>query len=779
MTNLADANSNSTPDPACLAPTNQHTGIQNQAMTAADRALIATILARLEAQTGRQLGHDSSTTPAPSSYGLDFWQAIAMLLDEVSARQRTERTLQRIADLIPSGIAVYDRTHAHTIFANRALAKVDHRRAAEILQMADPADDALIHPEDRPHVLAAFARIAQAADDEVIEREFRERTPAGEYRWLNERTVVFARNEAGQVTQQLAVTTDITARKQVEEALRGSQHFIERLLGVTPSLLYIYDLVEQRNIFVNRSIYTTLGYQLSTTEALRVGFVTSIMHPADLAGYLAYLAGLEQLADGATASFDYRLRHANGAWYWFHSQDAIFQRTASGAVRQIVGTATDITRHKLAEETLRRQAERRALLLAVTRLILESPAAGPALTEALFAQVHEHLDADICFNYRLEEGALRLVASVGVPPAFLAAAQRLELNQAFCGTAAATCTPLMADAERIMSDPKGELVRAMGIRAYACHPLFAGDGQVLGTLSFASTQRDAFTAEELEFLQTICHFVALAWERQQITDALRRLNVELEKRVADRTAALEQSNQELARSNRELEQFNYAAAHDLKSPLRGIQHLVQWIGEDAAAVLSPESQKHLSLLRGRVQRLETLLDDMLAYSRIGRVPYAPEWLDLNALLQEVIAVIAPPAGFTITLPEPLPTLITRRAPLEMILRNLLSNTIKHHHHPQRGQVQVTARLLDNDWVEFSIRDNGPGVPAEFHERIFGMFQTLQPRDQVEGSGVGLALVKKTVESYGGQITIKSTIGQGALFCFTWPVGGRKQKSHHG
>ena len=770
MTKPADADINSTPDPAFLAPTNRHTNPQTQAMTAADNALIATILARLEAQTGRQLGHYSPTTPATAPYGLDFWQAIAALLDEVSARQCTERTLQRIADLIPSGLAVYDRTQAHTIFVNRALEKVYNRSAAEILQMADPANAALIHPEDRPHVLAEFARIAQAADDEVIEREFRERTPSGEYRWLNERTVVFARNEAGQVTQQLAVTTDITARKQVEEALRGSQHFIERLLGVTPSLLYIYDLVEQRNIFVNRSIYTTLGYQLSTDEALRVGFVTSIMHPADLAAYQAYLASLEQLADGATASFDYRLRHANGAWYWFHSQDAIFQRTAHGAVRQIVGTATDITRHKLAEESLRRQAERRALLLAVTRLILESPAAGPALTEALFAQVRDHLDADLCFNYRLEEGALRLVASVGIPPAFRAAAQRQSLDQAFCGTAAATCTPLMADAERIMSDPKGEFVRAMGIRAYACHPLVAGDRQVLGTLSFASTRRAAFTPEEIEFLQTICHFVALAWERQQITDALRQLNVELEQRVADRTAALAQINHELAHSNRELEQFNYAAAHDLKSPLRGIQHLVQWIGEDAAAVLSPESHKHLSLLRGRVQRLETLLDDMLAYSRIGRVHYAPERLDLNALLQEVIAVSAPPVGFTITLPEPLPILITSRAPLEMILRNLLSNTIKHHHHPQRGQVQVTAQLPDNDWVEFSIRDNGPGVAAEFHERIFGMFQTLQPRDQVEGSGVGLALVKKTVESYGGQITIESTIGQGALFRFTWPVG---------
>lgn len=771
MTKSADTGTNMPSDnvgPAFTTDPSSKTSVQ--ALTATEREAINAILTRLQAQTGCDLSHYRTSAQTCAHYGFDFWQAISALLDEVGQPQRTGQTLERIADLIPNGIAIYDRTQAQTVFANRAFAKAYQRSPAEVLDMDAAAYAELIHPGDRPAVLADFAHIAQMADDEVLELEFRERTPTGDYRWLNERTVVFARDAIGQVTQQLAVTTDITARKQVEEALHGSQQFIEHLLSVTPSLLYIYDLGEQRNIFVNRSMYTTLGYQLSADEALRVGFVMSIMHPDDVAGYTAHLTGLAQLADGQTASFDYRLRHANGGWLWFHSQNAIFLRTANGAVRQIVGTATDITRHKVAEENVRRQAERRALLLAVTRLILESPAAGPALTEALFAQVREHLDADICFNYRIEDGMLHLVTSIGVPPSLLALVQRLEMNQAFCGTVAATCTPLMADAERIMSDPKGEWVRSMGIRAYACHPLFAGDGRPLGTLSFARTQQTAFTTEDMEFLQTICHFVALAWERQQATDALRQLNVDLEKWVADRTTALEQMNQELTSSNRELEQFNYAAAHDLKSPLRGIQHLVQWINEDAAAVLSPQSKKHLTLLRGRVQRLETLLDDMLAYSRIGRVHYAPERLDLNVIMQEIIDVIAPPDGFAVTILGPLPTVITRRVPLEIVFRNLISNAIKHHHQPRQGRVQVTAHTLSDGWVQFRIEDNGPGVAAQFHERIFGMFQTLRPRDQVEGSGVGLALVKKTVESYGGQITIESTSGQGAIFRFTWPIG---------
>ena len=257
-------------------------------------------------------------------------------------------------------------------------------------------------------------------------------------------------------------------------------------------------------------------------------------------------------------------------------------------------------------------------------------------------------------------------------------------------------------------------------------------------------------------------------ERKTQEETLRQLNAQLEARVAERTATLARINEELARSNRELEEFNYAAAHDLKSPLRGIQHLVQWLSEDAAAVLPAPSQKHLTQLRRRVQRLERLLDDMLAYSRIGRVQYALETVELTALLYDIIELLAPPPGFVIEIPAALPTIVTLRIPLETVLRNLLSNAIKHHHQPQDAHIQVDAHRQAGQ-IEFSIRDDGPGIEPEFHERIFGMFQTLQPRDQVEGSGIGLALVKKTVESYGGQITLESMVGQGTTFRFLWPI----------
>jgi signal transduction histidine kinase len=245
----------------------------------------------------------------------------------------------------------------------------------------------------------------------------------------------------------------------------------------------------------------------------------------------------------------------------------------------------------------------------------------------------------------------------------------------------------------------------------------------------------------------------------------------LEVRVQERT-------RELARSNKELDQFAYVASHDLKAPLRAVDHLANWISQDAAAVLPAASLEHLEKLRGRIRRMERLLDDLLAYSRAGRHLHAPEPVDTGSLVRDIWFMLAPPPGFAIEVLSPLPQLYTERVPLETVLRNLIGNAIKHHDRPDQGVVQVSARDISiaqgegegqgaGEFVEFTIADNGPGIASQHHERIFQIFQSLKPRDQVEGSGMGLAVVKKTVENHGGRVDVVSN-GRGATFCFTWP-----------
>jgi signal transduction histidine kinase len=164
--------------------------------------------------------------------------------------------------------------------------------------------------------------------------------------------------------------------------------------------------------------------------------------------------------------------------------------------------------------------------------------------------------------------------------------------------------------------------------------------------------------------------------------------------------------------------------------------------------------------------MERLLDDLLAYSRAGRFRGDASEVDTGELVNRVIDTVSPPEGFTIRVVGELPSLYTYAVPLETVLRNLVANAIKHHD-KATGNITISAVDL-GEMVEFAVSDDGPGIDPVFHERIFQMFQTLRPRDQVEGSGIGLAVVEKIVASVGGTIAIESALGQGAIFRFTWP-----------
>lgn len=223
---------------------------------------------------------------------------------------------------------------------------------------------------------------------------------------------------------------------------------------------------------------------------------------------------------------------------------------------------------------------------------------------------------------------------------------------------------------------------------------------------------------------------------------------------------------DLERSNRELDEFAYVASHDLRSPLEGIASLATWINEDAGELLPESSRRHLGQIEQRVHRLQTLLDDLLQFSRAGRRESKRETVDVAELVQDVVDLLHPPAEFRIEVSPDVPTLETFRTPLQHVFQNLIANAIKHHDR-QEGHIRVDAKEAEEHWI-FTITDDGPGIATEYHERIFMMFETLRPRDQVEGSGMGLAIIRKLVDTYGGQIWIESSPDQGAKFIFTWP-----------
>lgn len=218
----------------------------------------------------------------------------------------------------------------------------------------------------------------------------------------------------------------------------------------------------------------------------------------------------------------------------------------------------------------------------------------------------------------------------------------------------------------------------------------------------------------------------------------------------------------------ELDNFAYIASHDLKAPLRAIDNLSQWIEEDAGDVLSDDARNYLSLLRGRVLRLETLLNDLLEFSRAGRVQGEVRPVEVEKSLRDSITLVGVPDHIVVNIGAGMPVVDADPMTLTQIFGNLISNAVKHHD-KDAGMIEISVAERENFW-EFLIEDNGPGIQPEFRERIFDIFQTLRPRDEVEGSGMGLAIVKKLIDTAGGRISVSDRAGDkpGAAFCFTWP-----------
>ena len=231
---------------------------------------------------------------------------------------------------------------------------------------------------------------------------------------------------------------------------------------------------------------------------------------------------------------------------------------------------------------------------------------------------------------------------------------------------------------------------------------------------------------------------------------------------------LQRMTEQLTKSNEALEEFAYIASHDLKAPLRGIKNLAEWISEDIKGETNEKTCRYLTLMRSRVDRMEQLLDGLLKYSRIGRANEKKSLVNIAHVIQNIIKVLAVPDGFTIDVKNSMPVIKTHQVPLEMVLRNLMNNAVKHHDRPT-GVISIST-VDQGDFIEFTVADDGPGIKPQYHNQIFNIFQTLGPKDDAKGSGMGLAFIKKTVENQGGRIFVISDPQKerGTTFVFTWP-----------
>ena len=257
---------------------------------------------------------------------------------------------------------------------------------------------------------------------------------------------------------------------------------------------------------------------------------------------------------------------------------------------------------------------------------------------------------------------------------------------------------------------------------------------------------------------------------------VRTLNKDLERRVAERTAELAERAKDLERSNMELQQFAYVASHDLQEPLRTIASFTQLLAKRYNDKLDDKAREFINFAVDGSKRMQTLINDLLAYSRVGTQgkPFAPTRCDavLDRILKSLKSSIES-SGAVITR-DPLPVVMADEVQLAQLFQNLLTNAMKF-----RGadvpRIHISAVPDGTKW-RFMVRDNGIGISTEHHDRIFVIFQRLHTKTQFPGTGIGLAISKKVAERHGGRIWVEPSPGGGSMFCFTIANGKTKNET---
>jgi len=311
-----------------------------------------------------------------------------------------------------------------------------------------------------------------------------------------------------------------------------------------------------------------------------------------------------------------------------------------------------------------------------------------------------------------------------------------------------------------------EAVIKQQLKSILCLPLVKQQ-KVLGVLYLENNLiASVFAQQHIELTRLLTAQAAIALENTLLIEEMKRshqqiqqLNEQLEQRVAQRTAELNDVNEEL-------KNFAYIVSHDLKAPLRAINQLSGWIEEDYAQAFDADGREQMALLRSRAKRMHDMIEGILQYSRIGRVRENWEEVDMNLVILDVIDAIPPPKHIKLDIQPQLPVLWGEKLRIYQVIQNLLDNAIKYNDKTQ-GLIQLSCLDQVTHWC-FCIKDNGVGIDEAHKEKIFQLFQTLAPKDRQNSTGVGLSIIEKTVNNWGGKIWLESELGVGSQFFFTVP-----------
>ncbi len=632
----------------------------------------------------------------------------------------------------------------------------------------------LFTPESWERLNTALAHAVETGVPYELELEMVAR--AGGRGWMLARGEL-VRDATGKPLRVRGVVMDITERKRAEQELRRSEHSLAEAQRIAHLGNWELDL-ETNVLSWSDEIFRIFEIDKERFGASYEAFLNAI-HPEDRD--MVNKAYTDSVANKTPYDIVHRLQMQDGRIKYVNEKCETYY-SEDGRPLRSVGTVHDITLRILDEQALRRLNRELRAISNCNQTLMRAEDEQALLDEIcrIVCEDAGYRMAWVGYPEDDEAKSIRVISRAGVEVGYLDQA-RLTWGDTEHGqgpSGIAIRSGRSASIQDFNSDPKAipwrDAALKRGYRSSISLPLKDEGGRTFGILNIYAAAPNAYTPEEVRLLEELAGDMAFGItvlrtriERARAEEEIRKLNQELEQRVAERTVQLEAAN-------KELEAFSYSVSHDLRTPLRAIDGFSKILLEDYEGQLDDEGKRLLNVVRDNTSRMGQLIDDMLKFSRAGRLELTVADIDMERMAHAVFDELKPAAERKVEMEiEHIPPARGDSAMMKQVFANLLSNAIKFSRYRDPARIKVGGAIVGNEAVYY-VKDNGAGFNMQYVDKLFGVFQRLHGVTEFEGTGIGLAIVKRVVTRHGGRVWAEGKVDGGATIYFALPI---KEASH--
>ncbi|MGQ8366853.1 PAS domain S-box protein [Glaciecola sp. 1036] len=570
-------------------------------------------------------------------------------------------------------------------------------------------DDWFAHVHPDDRTLLDTALKYHLEQGEEYKLLYRGKNKNNEYKWLRVNgNTVF--DEKGKPILMSGTLTDVDNIQRLQQELEHKNQFLDAVLDNSNSGIYILDINNIRLIFANKQVGELVGYSTSELNSImRTHRLTQLIHPDDLDAFSTHKEHLNTNRENKVLAIEFRLKHKDGHYIWCYANTSVFTRGEDGLAKEVVGAIVDVTQLKQREDA----------------------------------------------NIRLSQDFLDTFEQAAVGIAHVSSEGRwIRVNSRICEILGYDKDELMSKTFQDITHPDD-----LDTDVALVNKLLAGE-----MINYSMEKRYEHKKGHWVWARLTVAIV----ERDEREAPYDRYFIS----VIEDISQEKQLQEDLVRSNEELEQFAYVASHDLKEPLRTLRTYTSYLIQDLQANKVDRVKQDKEFIDSASERMTVLIDDLLKFSRVGSAIIEKQETDLSQVIADVIGDLETKIDETsanVNVEGDIPLIQTDPSQVRLVVQNLIHNALKFCAPEITPQIQITAEIKWRNWLLLHFKDNGIGIAPEYQQQIFGLFKRLHRREEYQGTGLGLAIVNKIMNRLDGKISVTSEKGQGTTFTLHFPL----------